>query len=116
MANIWEVESGRYLLSHPEQLANGNDVMVRRRSLEVEWSLQFVLALGWMVFGLSLGAVFLLFYLLRRGAATSVASMFYLCPPLTAVLAWLVFGEVYTLWAAAGMVLAAAGVWLAVKT
>ena len=85
-------------------------------SLEVEWSLQFVLALGWMVFGLSLGAVFLLFYLLRRGAATSVASMFYLCPPLTAVLAWLVFGEVYTLWAAAGMVLAAAGVWLAVKT
>lgn len=82
-------------------------------SLEVQWSLQFILALGWMVFGLSLGAVFLLFFLIRRGAATAVASLVYLCPPLTAVLAWLVFGEIYTLWAAAGMVIAAVGVWLA---
>ncbi len=85
-------------------------------SLEVQWTLQFVLALGWMVFGLSLGAVFLLFYLIRRGAATAVASLIYLCPPLTAGLAWLVFGEGYTIWAAVGMVLAAAGVWLVVKT
>ena len=84
-------------------------------SLEVRWSLQFVLALGWMVFGLSLGAVFLLFALIRRGAATAVASLLYLCPPVTAVLAWMVFGEAYTLWAAAGMAIAAAGVWLAVK-
>ncbi len=85
-------------------------------TMQVQWTAQFLLALGWMVFGLSLGAVFLLFHLIRRGAATAVASLIYLCPPLTAILAWLVFGEVYTLWAAAGMVLTAAGVWLAVKT
>ena len=85
-------------------------------SLEVQWSIQFVLALAWMVFGLSLGAVFLLFALIRRGAATAVASLIYLCPPVTAVLAWLVFGEAYTVWAAAGMAITAAGVWLAVKT
>jgi len=65
--------------------------------------------------GLSLGAVFLLFALIRRGAATAVASLIYLCPPVTAVLAWLAFGEAYTVWAAAGMAIAAAGVWLAVK-
>lgn len=83
--------------------------------LEVEWSLQFALALGWMVFGLSLGAVFLLFWLIRRGAATSVASLIYLCPPLTAVLAWMVFGEAYTVSAALGMGLAVAGVWLVAR-
>lgn len=81
-------------------------------SLDVQWTLQFVLALGWMVFGLSLGAVFLLFSLIRRGAATAVASLIYLCPPVTAILAWMVFGEAYTLWAALGMAITVAGVWL----
>jgi len=81
-------------------------------SLEVQWTPQFMLALGWMVFGLSLGAVFLLFALIRRGAATAVASLFYLCPPTTAILAWLVFGESYSPWAALGMAITVAGVWL----
>jgi drug/metabolite transporter (DMT)-like permease len=83
--------------------------------LEVQWTLPFVLALAWMVFGLSLGAVFLLFSLIRRGAATAVVSLIYLCPPVTAILAWLVFGEAYTLWAALGMGLTVAGVWLVTK-
>ncbi len=81
-------------------------------SLEVQWTPQFMLALGWMVFGLSLGAVFLLFALIRRGAATAVASLIYLCPPTTAILAWLVFGESYSPWAALGMAITVAGVWL----
>ena len=85
-------------------------------SREVNWTLEFVLALGWMVFGLSLGAVFLLFWLIRRGAATAVASLIYLCPPVTAALAWLVFGEAYSAWAAVGMAVSAAGVWLAVRS
>lgn len=85
-------------------------------SLQVQWTLTFVLALGWMVFGLSLGAVFLLFSLIRRGAATAVVSLIYLCPPVTAILAWLAFGEAYTLWAALGMGLTVAGVWLVTKS
>lgn len=84
-------------------------------SLEVQWTLQFGLALAWMVFGLSLGAVFLLFSLIRRGAATAVVSLIYLCPPVTAILAWLAFGEAYTLWAALGMGITVAGVWLVTK-
>lgn len=81
-------------------------------SLDVQWTPQFALALGWMVFGLSLGAVFLLFALIRRGAATAVASLIYLCPPTTAILAWIVFNETYTPWAALGMAITVAGVWL----
>ncbi len=84
--------------------------------LEVQWTTAFLIALGWTVFGLSLGAVFLLFWLIRRGAATAVVSLIYLCPPVTAILAWLAFAEAYSVWAAAGMVLTATGVWLAVKT
>ncbi len=84
-------------------------------SFEVEWTVPFVLALGWMVFGLSLGAVFLLFSLIRRGAATQVVSLIYLCPPTTAILAWLAFGEAYTPWAVLGMAITVAGVWLVTR-
>ena len=76
----------------------------------VVWNGQFVFALGWLVLVLSLGAVSLLLLLLRRGAAMRVSSLMYLVPPVTALLAWLLFDETLTVAAMAGMVLAAAGV------
>ena len=76
----------------------------------VHWSAQFVFALVWLVLVLSLGAVFLLFALLRRGAATSVTSLIYLCPPVTALMAWLLFDETYAWSAALGMAVAMLGV------
>jgi drug/metabolite transporter (DMT)-like permease len=82
---------------------------------EIRWSLEFVFALGWLVLGLSLGAIFLLLYLIREGAATRVASLFYLVPPTTALLAWPLFGESYSISAAVGMGFAALGVWLVMK-
>jgi drug/metabolite transporter (DMT)-like permease len=59
---------------------------------------------------MSLGAVSLLMLLIRRGAAAKVASLFYLVPPLTALFAWLLFGETLGTLAMAGMGLAAIGV------
>ena len=32
----------------------------------VQWTAQFVLALGWLVFGLSLGAIWLFYFMIRR--------------------------------------------------
>lgn len=81
-------------------------------SSQVTWSVELVLALVWLVFALSLGAVFLLFWLIRHGAATQVASLMYLVPPCTALVAWPLFGETYSASAAAGMGLAMLAVWL----
>lgn len=81
----------------------------------VRWSGELVLALAHLVVVLSFGAVFLLFWLIRHGAATRVASLMYLVPPCTALAAWPVFGETYTLSSAAGMGLAALAVWLVTK-
>lgn len=81
----------------------------------VRWSGELVLALAHLVLVLSFGAVFLLFWLIRHGAATRVASLMYLVPPCTALVAWPVFGETYTLSSAAGMGLAALAVWLVTK-
>jgi drug/metabolite transporter (DMT)-like permease len=62
---------------------------------------------------LSLGAISLLNVLIRSGSAVNVASLFYLTPPATALLAWLLFGETLGGLALAGMVVAVGGVWLA---
>ncbi len=79
----------------------------------VRWTPQFAFALVWSVVVLSVGAISLLYWLLRHGAASNVARLFYLVPPVTALLAWIVFGEGLPAVAIAGMGLIALGVALA---
>jgi drug/metabolite transporter (DMT)-like permease len=81
----------------------------------VQWTPHFIAALLWSVLGLSIGAIFLLFALIRRNNATQVTSLLYLTPPTTAVMAWLMFGEVFNALGIAGMVLAVTGVVFVVK-
>ncbi len=81
----------------------------------IAWSGEFVFALLWLVLVLSLGAVSLLYVLIRRGAAAQVASLFFLVPPCTALIAWPVFGEVPGPAAVIGIALTAAGVALATR-
>jgi drug/metabolite transporter (DMT)-like permease len=84
-------------------------------SRAVQWSGEFVFALAWLTVVLSLGAIFLLLTLIKRGRATQVSSLFYLVPPTTALIAWPLFGETYSPAAAAGMGLAMLAVWLVMK-
>lgn len=82
-------------------------------STQVVWSGEFVFALAWLVLVLSLGAVTLLNVMIRNGSAVNVASLFYLTPAMTALIAWAVFGETLSYLALIGMAIAATGVWLA---
>ena len=77
---------------------------------EVVWSGELIFALLWLVFILSLGAVTLLYMLLRRGAAANVSSLFYLTPPCTAIVAYFLFDETLGILALIGMVIAVVGV------
>ena len=79
----------------------------------VRWTASFVFALGWSVLVLSLGAISLLYWLLRHGAAADVARLFYLVPMVTALMAWGLFGETLDPPALAGMVVIAVAVALA---
>ena len=85
-------------------------------SARVDWDNRFVFALLWLVLVLSLGAVSLLYVLIRRGAASQVASLFFLVPPCTALIAWLLFGERLGPLALLGMALTAVGVALASRS
>jgi drug/metabolite transporter (DMT)-like permease len=79
-------------------------------TMRIEWTTQFIVALAWLALPLSLGAVSLLYILIRRGAAAKVASLFYLVPPVTALMAWLLFDETLGPLALAGMAVTAMGV------
>lgn len=78
--------------------------------MRVEWSLTLIATVLWLVLALSLGAILLLFWLIRQNAASRVASLFYLVPPITALEAYLLFNERLGALALAGMVLAVVGV------
>jgi drug/metabolite transporter (DMT)-like permease len=80
----------------------------------MQWNGELIGAMGWSVLGLTLGGSSLLYMLIQRGAAASVASLMYLVPPTTAVMAWLLFAEPITLTTLIGMVLTAFGVSLVV--
>lgn len=84
-------------------------------TMQVRWNAEMFAALAWSVLALSIGAISLLFLLIRRGAATKVSSLMYLTPPTTAVMAWLLFGETLSPLSAAGMVVAALGVALVIE-
>ena len=81
------------------------------------WQLHAELAgaMAWSVLVLTLGGSSLLYLLLQRGAATRVASLMYLVPPCTALLAWLLFGEPLTWPVLVGLVVTAFGVALVVR-
>ena len=59
----------------------------------VEWAPAFIFALGWLVLVLSIGAVGLLMYLIRNQSASGTASLFYLVPAVTSLIAWFLFDE-----------------------
>jgi drug/metabolite transporter (DMT)-like permease len=81
----------------------------------VDFTVEFWLALAWSVIALSLVAISLLLAMIRRGRATEVASLMYLTPPTTAVMAWLLFGEMLGVMAWAGVLVTISGVALALR-
>ena len=76
----------------------------------VEWTPRIFAVLAWSVLVLSIAATLLLYRLLRRGDASRVASLLYLVPPVTALMAWAAFGETLAPLTLAGMALTAVGV------
>lgn len=81
----------------------------------ITWSHQFVAAFIWLILALSVGAVLLLLWLLNSGTAASVSSLLYLVPPVTAVEAFVLFGDKVKTQGLLGISICALGVWLVIS-
>lgn len=82
--------------------------------MKVIWNLPFILALGWLVFGLSLTAILLLMFLIKKGEATKTASLFFLVPPLTVIESYFLFDETLTFLGILGVVISVTGVMIVI--
>ncbi len=81
----------------------------------VVWDTQLILALGWLIFGLSVSAILLLMYMIREGESAKVASYFYLVPVVVSIEAWFLFDELLPPLAIAAIGLTVFGVYLVIK-
>lgn len=79
---------------------------------EIDWQPEFILAMAWIVIVLSGISIALLTWMIQRGAASRVASLFYLTPPVAALGAYFLFDERLDNLALCGMGVVALGVFL----
>jgi drug/metabolite transporter (DMT)-like permease len=83
---------------------------------EIEWVFPMIASLLWSIFALSIGAISLLFIMIRDGAATKVTSLLYMTPPTTAVMAWFLFDEPITPMTVAGTAVTVIALLLIIKS
>jgi len=80
--------------------------------LYTEWEPVFIYTMIWLIVAVSLGAYALMWLLIERIEATRVASLFYLGPPVTMLMAWMTFGDTVRMMDIAGLCIVLAGVLL----
>jgi len=83
---------------------------------DVQWTPTMVFASGWLSVVNSIGASSLLFVLMRDGRASQVASLFYLIPGVTVLMAFAVLGETLNLLSLAGFAATGAAVWFCTRS
>lgn len=76
---------------------------------------ELVFAMAWLVLVLSIGAIFLLMMMIREGEMSKVSSLFYLVPAVTALIAWVLFGETLSPIQLVGMAITTIGVAMATR-
>lgn len=122
LATVWEKRFG--VAHHPLTSNTVQYVVGFAFTLPLAWFIEdmhvlvtvpFLLALAYLVIGNSILAISLLLMMIRQGEATRVSALFFLVPPLSAVIAWWVLDERMMPLAWAGMVIAAVGVWLVTR-
>jgi drug/metabolite transporter (DMT)-like permease len=81
----------------------------------VNWSLPFALSLLYLIVCNSLIALTLLLWMIRKGEVSRVSALFFLVPPMAALIGWVLLREEMPPLAWVGLGLAAAGVALATR-
>ena len=71
--------------------------------------------MGWQIIMVSFGAYAILMYLIKSGTASRTSNLFFLIPPVTAIMAWFILGEELLLVDIVGLVICAFGVYIATR-
>ena len=81
----------------------------------IEFTLAFGVSMGWLVIAVSFGAFSLLMYLINHNSASQTSALFFLVPPVAAIIGWILLNEGLTTLDMIGFITASAGVYLATR-
>lgn len=81
----------------------------------IDFTPSFMIAMGWQILAVSFGAFTILMYLIKAGSASQTATLFFLVPPVSAVMGWLFVNESLTASDIAGLLIATVGVYVATR-
>ena len=81
----------------------------------INFTTSFILSMGWQIIMVSFGAFTILMYLIKIGSASKTSNLFFLVPPTTAVMAWLVLNEELLRNDIIGLIITAIGVYMATR-
>lgn len=122
LATVWEKRFGvahhpltSNMLQYIVGLACTLPLAMMLEPMNIRVTAPFMFALAYLVLGNSLLAISLLLMMIRQGEATRVSALFFLVPPMSAFIAWLVLGEHMSQMAWIGMAVAAIGVWMTTR-
>ncbi len=110
-ADLRTVTSVQYLGA----LAIVTPLALATETLHFDHSLTLYAVLAWSVLVLSVFAIAIMLMMINRGELMRMSVLIYLVPSVVAVQAWLLFGETLNAVQITGMVLTAAGVYMATR-
>ena len=76
---------------------------------------EFILSMSWQIIVVSFGAFTILMYLLKIGSASKTSNLFFLIPPVSALMAWIFLNEIFTYFDIIGLIFCSTGVFIASK-
>ncbi len=81
----------------------------------INFTTSFILSMSWQIIMVSFGAFTILMYLIKVGSASKTSNLFFLVPPTTAIMAWLVLSEELYQSDILGLIIATIGVYVATR-
>mgnify|MGYP006088216499 CR=1 FL=1 len=81
----------------------------------INFSYNFIMSMTWQIIVVSFGAFTILMYLIRSGSASKTSSLFFLVPPVSALMAWVFLNETITFYDLIGFCLGSLGVFIATR-
>tara|TARA_B100000965_G_C19594394_1_gene759470 strand:+ start:2194 stop:3054 length:861 start_codon:yes stop_codon:yes gene_type:complete len=79
----------------------------------IKFNLNFILSMSWQILVISFGAFTILMYLIKIGTASQTSNLFFLIPPISAIMAWVFLNENITNYDIFGLLLSTLGVYIA---
>ena len=79
----------------------------------IKFNLNFILSMSWQILAISFGAFTILMYLIKIGTASQTSNLFFLIPPISAIMAWVFLNENITNYDIFGLLLSTLGVYIA---